>query len=158
MVLAQPTLVVPDDVAWTLWGADPYADGLRPVRDAGSARRVLLPDRLPEPLGDALRLLVEKLPADRRVEVRAAPALGGRRLERVLAGRLVDADDSDGEGGGHEGDDHGDMMAIAGSPGSDGLVMEAIETTVGPLASPLPGGLEVRVRLAGDIVEDCRVD
>ncbi|MDQ3608001.1 MAG: hypothetical protein M3459_03745, partial [Actinomycetota bacterium] len=158
MVLAQPTLVVPDDLAWTLWGADPYADGLRPVSDAGSARRVLLPDRLPEPLGDALRLLVEKLPADRRVEVRAAPVLSGPPLERALAARSVDEDDSDGEGGGHEGDDHGDMMAIAGAPGSDGLVMEPIETTVGPLASPLPGGLEVRVRLAGDVVEDCRVD
>jgi len=158
VVLTEPALVVPDDLAWTLWGADPYADGLRPVGDAGSARRVLLPDRLPEPLGDALRRLVEDLPADRRVEVRPAPALGGRRLERVLAGRLVDADDGDEEGGGHEGDDHGDMMAIAGSPGSDGLVMEAIETTVGPLAGPLPGGLVVSARLVGDVVEDCRVD
>ena len=158
MVLTEPALVVPDDLAWTLWGADPYADGLRPVSDAGSAHRVLLPDHLPAPLSDALRLLVEDLPADRRVEVRPAPALGGRRLERVLAGRLVDADDGDEEGGGHEGDDHGDMMAIAGSPGSDGLVMEAIETTVGPLAGPLPGGLVVSARLVGDVVEDCRVD
>ncbi|MCP9490459.1 MAG: hypothetical protein MSC31_11375 [Solirubrobacteraceae bacterium MAG38_C4-C5] len=158
MVVGRPALVVPDDLAWTLWGVDPYADGLRPVSDAGSARRVLLPDRLPGPLGDALRRLVEDLPADRRVEVRAAPALGGRRLERVLAARTVDEDDDEEEGGGHDGDHHGDMMAITGSPGSDGLVMEPIDTVLGPLAGPLPGGLAISVRLAGDVVEDCRVD
>ncbi|MDQ3678430.1 MAG: hypothetical protein M3401_16810, partial [Actinomycetota bacterium] len=157
MVLAEPALIVPDELAWTVWGADPYADGLRPVSDAGSARRVLLPDRLPGPLADALVRLAADLPPDRRVEVRAAPALGGIRLERALTGP-VDEDDGGEEAGGHEHHDHGDMMAITGSPGSDGLVMEPIETTVGPLAGPLPGGLTVEVRLAGDVVGECRVD
>ena len=163
MVLGEGALIVPDELAWTVWGADPYADGLRPVSDAGSARRVLLPDRLPELLGDALRGLMEDLPADRRVQVRAAPALCGRHLERVLAPRLVE-DNGDEDDDGHEDDDshehghHGDMMAISGSPGSDGLVMEALETIVGPLAGPLPGGLTVKVRLAGDVVGECRVD
>jgi hypothetical protein len=156
VVLTEPALVVPDDVAWTLWGADPYADGLRPVRDAGSARRVLLPDRLPEPLGDALRRLVEDLPADRRVEVRAAPALGGPRLEQVVGARSTP--NGGGKEGGHEEGDHGDMMAITGAPGSDGLVMESMDVRVGPLGGPLPGGLTVGVRLAGDVVEDCRID
>ena len=163
MVLGRPALVVPDDLAWTVWGADPYAEGLRPVSAAGSARLALLPDRLPAPLGDALRRLAEDLPADRGVEVRAAPALGGRRLERVLVAGPVDGN-GEKEGDGHEDHDghehghHGHMMAITGSPGSDGLVMEPIETTVGPLAGPLPGGLAVSVGLAGDVVEDCRVE
>jgi len=159
--LGQPTFVVPDDLAWTLWGADPYAAGLRPVSDAGSARRVLLPDRLPESLGDALRRLVEDLPVDRRMEVRAAPALDGQRLERALRGPVAQNGVGDGgEGHDHGGDSHddGDMMAITGSPGSDGLVMELIDTGVGPLGGPLPGGLTVNVRLAGDVLEDCRVE
>jgi len=151
--------VVPDDQAWTLWGADPYAAALRPVGDAGAARHVLLPDRLPRPLGPALSRLREDLPAGRRVEVRAAPALEGERIERVLAG--VDAKAQDGGEGedrsGEDGHDHGDMMAITGAPGSDGLVMEPIDTTLGPLGGPLPGGLRVAVRLAGDVVEHCDV-
>jgi hypothetical protein len=157
MVLGEPALVVPDDQAWTLWGADPYADGLRPVSDAASARRVVLPDRLPEPLAAALAELSEELPAGRRVEVRAAPALGGPRLERALGARPTPDGGREEEGGDEEGG-HGDMMAITGAPGSDGLVMEPIDTIVGPLAGPLPGGLTVGVRLAGDVVEDCRVD
>ncbi|HEV2753195.1 MAG TPA: hypothetical protein VGV36_05090, partial [Solirubrobacteraceae bacterium] len=169
MDLGTPALVVPDDLAWTLWGADPYAAGLRPVGDAGTARHLLVPDRLPQPLGPALCRLREDLPADGRVEVRPAPALEGPRLERVLAG-VIDRERSDGEGGedgdGHDGGghdhgagahDHGDMMAITGAPGSDGLVMEPIDTAVGPLGGPLPGGLRVDVRLAGDVVERCDV-
>lgn len=166
MDLGTPALVVPDDLAWTLWGADPYAAGLRPVSDAGAARHVLLPDRLPRPLVPALARLREELPADRRVEVRAAPALDGPRLERVLSG-AVDGERPDGDaepsaGDGHEahgdeGHDHADMMAITGAPGSDGLVMESIDTAVGPLGGPLPGGLRVDVRLAGDVVEHCEV-
>ncbi|HEV2820483.1 MAG TPA: hypothetical protein VGW11_08255 [Solirubrobacteraceae bacterium] len=156
--MTERALIVPDDVAWRVWGADPYADGLRPVSNAGSARRVLLPDRLPGPLGDALRRLAEDLPPDRRVEVRAAPGLDGRRLESVLAARSVDDDDGGREDDGHQHGEHGDMMAITGSPGPDGLVMEPIETTVGPLAGPLPGGLAVSVCLEGEVVEECRVD
>ncbi|HEV2771005.1 MAG TPA: hypothetical protein VGV40_12545 [Solirubrobacteraceae bacterium] len=196
MDLGTPALVVPDDLAWTLWGADPYAAGLCPVSDAGAARHVLLPDRLPRALGPALARLGEDLPADRRVEVRAAPVLHGPRLERVLTG-VVDGERPDGngdhsaghghegdghegdgpegdghegdgpegdgpegdghEGDGHEGHDHADMMAITGAPGSDGLVMEPIDTAVGPLGGPLPGGLRVGVRLAGDVVERCEV-
>ncbi len=164
MDLGTPALVVPDDLAWTLWGVDPYAAGLRPVGDAGTARHLLVPDRLPQPLGPALCRLRADLPADGRIEVRAAPALEGPRLERVLAGvddrKRSDGDggeDDDGQGHGEDGHDHGDMMAITGAPGSDGLVMEPIDTAVGPLGGPLPGGLRVDVRLAGDVVERCDV-
>jgi Respiratory-chain NADH dehydrogenase, 49 Kd subunit len=51
---------------------------------------------------------------------------------------------------GHGG--HHDMMAIVGEPSADGLVMESIELTYGPLGTPLPGGLAIDVTLDGDVV------
>jgi hypothetical protein len=56
---------------------------------------------------------------------------------------------------GHEG--HGDMMAITGEPSADGLVMEPIKFSLGPLVSPLPGGVVADVTLDGDVVAECRV-
>ena len=53
--------------------------------------------------------------------------------------------------------DHHDMMAIVGDPSEDGLVMEPIRLTYGPLGTTLPGGLEVEVTLDGDVVSACAV-
>jgi len=69
--------------------------------------------------------------------------------------------DRDGDGHddhqGHHGDhDHHDMMAIVGDPSEDGLVMEAIDFELGPLAPGLPGGLIVELSLDGDVVAGCR--
>jgi len=49
------------------------------------------------------------------------------------------------------------MMAITGDPSADGLVMEPIEFSLGPLSTPLPGGLVAHVTLDGDVVAHCRV-
>lgn len=58
----------------------------------------------------------------------------------------------DGGHGAHGGHDHGDMMAIVGEPSRDGLVMEEIAFTLGPLAPSMPGGLLVELSLDGDVV------
>ena len=69
----------------------------------------------------------------------------------------------EGDMGGHtsehqmEGHDHHDMMAIVGDPSADGLVMESIDTELGPLSPALPGGLVAQVSLDGDVVADCRL-
>jgi len=56
---------------------------------------------------------------------------------------------------GHGG--HHDMMAIVGEPSADGLVMESMELTYGPLGTPLPGGLAIDVTLDGDVVAESAV-
>jgi hypothetical protein len=68
------------------------------------------------------------------------------------------------EHGGHEhaGHEHGhgghhDMMAIVGEPSADGLVMESIDFTYGPLGTPFTGGLAVDVTLDGDVVAESAV-
>jgi hypothetical protein len=49
------------------------------------------------------------------------------------------------------------MMAIVGEPSADGLVMERIDLTYGPLGTPFPDGLAVDVTLDGDIVAESAV-
>lgn len=70
------------------------------------------------------------------------------------AGHEADGHADEGHGS-HEG--HGDMMAITGEPSADGLVMEPIAFSLGPLVSPLPGGVVADVTLDGDVVAECRV-
>jgi Respiratory-chain NADH dehydrogenase, 49 Kd subunit len=74
----------------------------------------------------------------------------------------LDVNHDHGEHAGHEhdGHDHGghhDMMAIVGEPSADGLVMERIDLTYGPLGTPFPDGLAVDVTLDGDIVAESAV-
>ena len=65
---------------------------------------------------------------------------------------------------GHDAHAHGDahdphaMMVVSGAPGRDGLVMEDIETVLGPLAPSLPTGLLVRTKLGGDVVAAAEVE
>ena len=142
-----PSLVVPDEQSWTVWGHDPASLGLRPVLDAGLAQRLLIPERMPMPLAEALASLLDADDRRASTEVRPSP-LRGLTLTALR-------DHSQGEGAHeHHGDhgDHGDMMAIEGEPSADGLVMEPIEFRLGPLITPLPGGVVADLTLDGDVV------
>lgn len=57
----------------------------------------------------------------------------------------------------HNGHEDHDMMAIVGDPSSDGLVMETIDFSFGPLSAALPGGLVLDLTLDGDEVAACMV-
>lgn len=176
-------IVVPDEQAWTVWGTDPASLGLEPVLDVGRARRLLLPETIPDALVPALVRCLGDLPLGIQPEARPGMAVSGEPLA-VVVERAMDelssasggnqrddghADDHEqhsyepaGAEGGHEGGEHGhdgdeDMMAITGEPSADGLVMEPIEFSLGPLATPLPGGLTADVVLDGDVVAHCTV-
>ncbi len=205
---ATAALVIPDEQSWTVWGADPAEDALRPVLDAGGAEAVLVPERIPDALAEPLEELLSAVPATARKEVRTAPTFGGVRRDGrhghrrdpehgsahahksahghkgahgahehheaqddheacgahdgadTDAGHEADghADQGHGSHEGHEGHEgHEDMMAITGEPSADGLVMETIAFSLGPLVSPLPGGVVADVTLDGDVVAECGV-
>jgi hypothetical protein len=80
-----PTLIVPDEQTWTMSGSDPLGDGLRPVFAPGEAGRVLLPERLPAPLREALESVLAVLPQDVEVETRVLPGLDGRPVASLFA-------------------------------------------------------------------------
>ena len=186
-------IVVPDEQAWTVWGTDPASLGLEPVLDVGRARRLLLPETVPDALVPALVRCLGDLPLGIRSETRPAVPISGEPLA-VIVERAMDElssapernehddghagegdehgghdDDHAGDGdehGGHDddhaddGDEHGghdDMMSITGEPSADGLVMEPIEFSLGPLTTPLPGGLTADLVLDGDVVAECTV-
>lgn len=52
----------------------------------------------------------------------------------------------------HGGHDHHAMMAVTGDPSADGLVMENLDVTVGPVSAMLPGGVVGHFELDGDVV------
>jgi len=174
---ASPALVVPDEQSWIVWGLDPLGEGFEPVLDRGRVRRVLLPDAVPEALVGPLADCLDELPLGVRVEHRSVSGLigaslgpkdtrslgpgedrppdpasnsGGEHMEHGGAGEH-EHEDAEGHGG------HEDMMAITGAPSADGLVMEPIGFSLGPLGSPLPGGLVADVVLDGDVVAQCTV-
>jgi hypothetical protein len=71
-----------------------------------------------------------------------------------------DAGESCGHGGqGGDGESEepwaSNMMPIAGSPSSDGLVMDDVELVLGPLGPPLPGGLIAGMAFDGEVVSRC---
>lgn len=163
MVLRKPltpALIVPDEQTWTMAGHDPANRGLRPAFAPGQAERVLLPDELPAQLQEPLRSLLEQPPDGAETEARAG---GGHEMHG--GGHEMHGGGHEMHGAGHpmEGHhdhmdgDHGDMMAIVGEPSADGLVMEPIELTFGPLGTPLPGGLVADVTLDGDVVSGSEV-
>jgi len=179
-----PALLVPDELSWTLWGQDPALGGLAPA-SAEEARVLLAPARVPSPLVAALREEWQRAGGGARVEARDAPVAGGVALAEALEiggghahggghdehaghgghGGHAGHDEHAGHGGhgghdehaGHGGHDHHAMMAIVGEPSADGLVMEPIAFTLGPLSGVLPGGLAVDVELDGDVVSACTV-
>ncbi len=180
MVLARarralPSLVVPDELALTVWGHDPYARGLTAVLAPGSARALLSAEPLPEPLRSVVGELERSLPRSASVKtasITGPAALANRRAAAALLpgdrGHMpgcaaapchddeqqdsqpghAEADhDAEEDHGGHGGHHHGEAMAITGEPSADGLVMEPIELSCGPLLTPLPGGLVLDVEL-----------
>jgi hypothetical protein len=79
-----PTLVVPDEQTWTVAGADPAAAGLRPVFALGAAQRLLVPERLPESLVDALGARAGELPPGVAVDQRPLDGSAGEPVARVV--------------------------------------------------------------------------
>jgi hypothetical protein len=154
-----PAIVVPDEQTWTMAGVDPAGLGVEPVFDPAAARRVLLPDRVPEALAGPLRDLLAALPS------RAVPDASRLAFAGDVDPDAADKHAHEGHGehdhhGGHDdhgGHDHHDMMAIVGEPSADGLVMEPIELRFGPLGTPLPAGIVADVTLDGDVVAACEV-
>jgi hypothetical protein len=167
-----PALVIPDEQTWTMAGRDPAFLGVEPTFQPAAIRRVLLPDRVPRPLAGPLSESLEALPryAD---TIDAHLSLPGdvetRHLQSLYEGGREPHDEAEHDHGGHDhgghdhgghdhgGHDHGDMMAIVGEPSSDGLVMEPIQFSFGPTATPLPGGLVADVELDGDVVAAAEV-
>lgn len=115
MVLTAPrtamadTLIVPDEQTWTMSGRDPAARGLRPVFALGRARRLLVPERLPAPLEEALQACRAELATDVEVERWVLPGLGGGQANgsRHVGASKEKAHTAHGSSHG----DHGDMMA-----------------------------------------------
>ncbi|HEV2074920.1 MAG TPA: hypothetical protein VGR10_01635, partial [Thermoleophilaceae bacterium] len=167
--------MVPDPVAWGLWGEDLEARGLSPVAAPAAAAVLLVPATIPQALEEAVREAWEEMAPPRRLVQLESPALPGRPVRAVLdlsgdAGPGGEprgsgeggeqGEESEGEdGGGEENEehDHGDMMEITGEPSRDGLVMESIELEHGPLAPALPGGLVLAAELDGDVIAGCEV-
>ena len=184
MVLTRglvPALVVPDEQSWALLGADPARLGVQPALEAREVQRVLVPERVPQPLADALREWWALLPRGVAIQALAldlpgdAPVpsgpVAGSAAEAGPHGRqdheMHGGHDGQEMHGGHEGQEmhgghedhemHGgheghDMMAIVGEPSGDMLVMEPLELRLGPLGTTLPGGLAVDATLDGDVV------
>jgi len=177
---ATPALVVPDEMSWTMWGVDPHGLGLTPASTAEQARTLLAPTSVPPALAEAVAAEWRRVPLAADPTVLDAP-LRGQPLEQALAetGAQRPRDGAEGHAhgqhdehashdqraehadhhghGGHGDHDHHDMMAIVGEPSRDGLVMEPIDLTFGPLSGVLPGGLVAEVVLDGDVVEHCEV-
>jgi hypothetical protein len=132
-------LIIPDEQTWTMLGADPAASGIEPTWNPDAAAL----------LADGVRIEYRELPIPGHTSVRHLlerdPAPGANHMAH---------EHDHGEHGGHEHDHggHHDMMAIVGEPSADGLVMESIDLTYGPLGTPFPGGLAVDVTLDGDVV------
>lgn len=167
----EPAVVVPDDATWTMAGRDPAGLGLVPTAGAEGASVLLAPLEVPYPLVEAV--LGEWRRAPNQLDLRGdgAVVLSGRPLAALLddggdrssGPNHVDEEAHEGQTAGHDAhEEHGgheehDMMAIVGDPSSDGLVMEAIDFSFGPLSAALPGGLVLDLSLDGDVVAACMV-
>lgn len=166
-----PALIVPDELAWTMWGRDPRGSGFAAAPGPEAARQLILPERVPEPVASATAEAFVRMPPPRRYSVWPA-GVGGVPADELFGDATGEGGHSDASHGhdGREGDhgghdehdarargehDHHDMMAIVGEASADGLVMEAIEFELGPLASGFPGGLVIELSLDGDVVERC---
>lgn len=186
MVVTAPALIIPDAQSWALWGPDPAELGLHADHGpVGRLTRALAPRELAGGLdGDAEALLaglaagarVSRLPGPCAALVAAGfghgePDGNGAQPGEHQHGEHGHSEHqhsehqhgthghehgAHAEEGDHGGEGH-DMMAIVGDPSADGLVMEDLEFTYGPFGTALPGGLELTVRLDGDVVDGCGV-
>lgn len=159
----RTAIVVPDEAAWLTWGHDLAAAGIRRVAAAERAEVLVASTLIPSALVPTVKEAWERMPPDRRLELLDAPLPGVPAAEALHGdGHHEHAADA-GERGHEMHDEHEmhdgghDMMAIVGDPSEDGLVMEAISFTLGPLAPSLPGGLVVDLSLDGDVVASATV-
>ena len=151
-----PALVVPDEQAWTVLGVDPASLHAVPAFAAGRVERVLVPQRVPPALADPLEAWLAVIPRAVPIEEHPLGMPGEAPVgDADPAPHRTHAPQDHGDHGGHDG--HHDMMAIVGEPSADGLVMEPINVTYGPLGTPLPGGVLVEATLDGDVVAEASV-
>ncbi len=165
--LPTPALVVPDEQTWTVLGLDPASLNATPAFAAGRVERVLVSEHVPSVLSEPLAAWLAAVPRTAGIDQHSlampADAPGdadrGAHQARDLHQHRDHGDHSD--HGHHDGHDrhggHHDMMAIVGEPSADGLVMEPIDVTYGPLGTPLPGGVLVEATLDGDVVAKATV-
>ena len=168
----RTAFVVPDAATWTLQGRDPFADGYKAAAAPERAEVLAVPERVPEGLADALRDVWDRMAPPRDYVVLGDP-MGGEPAAGLLDGHVAEAhahadhehehhedhhgDHEHGHGDHDGGHDHHDMMAIVGDPSADGLIMEAVDFSLGPFAPSLPGGLVVDLSLDGDVLARARV-
>jgi len=151
-----PAVIVPDIGAWAMWGRDLRALGFRAASAPQHAELMIAPARVPQALDEAISAAWARMPPPRRHVALGDELADGAQLAVVLAEVRHGHEPDPGEGD-HGDMDDGDMMAITGEPSADGLVMEAADVELGPLSSPLPGGLVVNASLDGDVVATCKV-
>lgn len=159
----ERAFVVPDLATWMLGGRDPLTDDLQRVATPERAAVLVAPRHIPSELAEALRDAWSRLPGPRRDLVLDGTGKG-LAVEPLLRDQADANENGHGEHSehehhhdeGHGGDDHHDMMAIVGDPSEDGLIMEPLDFSVGPLAPSLPGGLIVGLLLDGDVVARAR--
>jgi hypothetical protein len=111
-------LIVPDEQTWTMSGADPAGEGLRPVFALGHADRLLVPEVLPVPLNEALRSRLAELSGGVEVGTRRLPGLEGQPVAPVLARAEVGAAGGPGNASGG-GDTHGAAARHEHNPTSE---------------------------------------
>lgn len=150
-------------------GHDPAGLGAKPSFQLAATRAVLLPNRIPDQLGDPLLSCLGRLADVDRVDRVELDLPGSLETSRMLT-RKRDEDGQAPEHVHHEPDhdheadhehdadhDDDDMMAITGEPSADGLVMEPIDLRCGPLAMPFPGGLVIEATLDGAVVSEASI-
>ena len=155
MGVTRPALIVPDEGTWLLWGHDLRASGLHQVLSPASATTLVAPSRVPVDLLPALREVWDRMPRGRELVCLDARISGEADTRQLLAHERRDHGEHEGNHEHH--DDHGAhdhhaMMAVTGEPSADGLVMEDLAVTLGPVASPLAAGLVAHLTLDGDVV------
>src|SRR5919204_548615 len=129
-----------------LAGVDPRDLTTNPVSAADEAALLVTPPRLPAELGEALRAAWRRVGPPGRLVTADGPGLGGARSTELLEEPAEAEHHHGGDHGhahhdGHGGMSHDEMMEVRGDPSADGLVMEDIDTVVGPIFAGLPAGL-----------------
>ncbi len=119
---AIPSVVVPDESAWLLWGRDLRRYGFAAVLSPLGARALVAPSRVPDGLVDAVRDAWRLLPENRRHIALEAPDVDGQPLEDILgytaedaqAPADDDAEESPGGEHGHADHEHGNGASDEG--------------------------------------------
>ncbi|MFG2004521.1 hypothetical protein ACGFNU_35760 [Spirillospora sp. NPDC048911] len=157
--------------------------GRRPALAPAQANLLVLCGEPAGALEAAAQRVWEQIPAPRaRVEVRlpgdmarlldeAAESLAHRDDQRAQAAvrrraqPTVEAEAAEGGGGhDHHHGHHGEMALPGGlamadrAPDRDGLKLDRLHVTLGPVLNDWPAGLVLRVALQGDVIQEARAD